>query len=124
MFEKVAPVISKINSSSSFPKSFFFVFFFIQYIFLSLKHTYKLYVKISCNLCEMHTMYQRKKHEPFILKNLLIHLAIKPKIYDSMSTCIQIEKSRFISDFMRSSMTSLLEHSIVNTTEYRFLLKI
>ena len=69
-------------------------------------------------------MYQRKKHEQFILKNLLIHLAIKPKIYDSMSTCIQIEKSRFISDFMRSSMTSLLEHSVVNITEYRFLLKI
>ena len=100
-----------------------FYSFFLQYIFLSLKHTYKLYLKISCNLCEMHTMYQRKKHEPFSLINLLIHLAIKPKIYDSMLTCIQLEKSRSISDFMRCSMTSLLEHSVAHTTEFRFLLK-
>ena len=49
-------------------------------------------------------------------------LPIKSKIDDFLSTCIQIEKSGSISDFMRSSMTSLLEHNIAHPTEYEFLL--
>ena len=77
---------------------------FVQNIFLSLKHKF---IDVKCIRC-----IEKSSHL----------LPIKPKIDDFLSTCIQIEKSGSISDFMRSSMTSLLGHNIAHQTEYEVLL--